>query len=58
MKKTGIIFKRDFRELRQTNTFLIISIAFSVVTIAIAASVSIILSRQEWIGEKEDRRSP
>ncbi len=52
MKKTGIIFKRDFRELRQTNTFLIISIVFSVVTIAIAASVSIVLSKKEWIGQK------
>lgn len=52
MRKTGIIFKRDFRELRQTNTFLIISIIFSVVTIAIAVTVSIVLSRQEWIGQK------
>ena len=52
MKKTGIILKRDFRELRQTNTFLIISIVFSAVTIAIAVSVSIILNRQEWIGQK------
>lgn len=50
MEKTSIIFKRDFRELRKTNTFLIISIVFSAVTIAIAVSVSIILHRQEWIG--------
>ena len=53
MKKTGIILKRDFRELRQTNTFTIISIVFSVITIAITVSVSIILSRQEWIGQEE-----
>mgnify|MGYP001122714990 CR=1 FL=1 len=52
MRKTGIIFQRDFRELKQTNTFLIISIVFAVITIAIAVSVSIILSKQEWIGEK------
>ncbi len=52
MRKTGIIFQRDFGELKKTNTFLIISIAFSVITIAIAVSVSIILSRQEWIGQK------
>jgi len=52
LRKTGIIFQRDFRELKKTNTFLIISIAFSVVTIAIAVSVSIVLSRQEWIGQK------
>jgi len=50
LEKTSIIFKRDFRELRKTNTFLIISIVFSAVTIAIAVSVSIILHRQEWIG--------
>jgi len=55
LRKIGIIFKRDFKELRQTNTFLIISIIFSVVTIAITVSVSIILSRQEWIGQKAAR---
>ncbi|MCJ7471255.1 MAG: hypothetical protein MUP02_00385 [Actinobacteria bacterium] len=52
MKKTGIILKRDFRELKQTNTFLIISIVFAVITIAIAVSVSIVLSKQEWVGQK------
>ncbi len=52
MRKTGIIFQRDFREFKKTNTFLIISIAFSVITTAIAVSVSIILERQEWIGQK------
>jgi len=52
LSKTGVIYRRDFRELRQTNTFLIISIVFSVVTIAIAVSASIVLSRQEWIGGK------
>ena len=53
MKKTGIILKRDFRELKQKNTFLIINIVFAVITIAIAVTVSIILNRQEWIGGKE-----
>ena len=52
MRKTGIIFQRDFRELRQTYTFLIISIVFSVITIVIAVSVSVALNKQEWIGEK------
>ena len=52
MRKTGIIFQRDFRELRQTNTFLIISIVFSVITIVIAVSVSVALNKQEWIGKK------
>lgn len=55
MKKTGIIFQRDFRELRRTNAFLIICIAFSVITIAIAVITSIALSRQEWIGQKASR---
>ena len=55
MKKTGIIFKRDFQELRKTNTFIIISIIFSVVTIALAVIVSIVLQKQEWIGQKEAR---
>jgi len=55
LKKTGFILKRDFRELRQTNTFLIICIVFSVVTIAIAVVTSIILQKQEWIGQKEAR---
>jgi ABC-type transport system involved in multi-copper enzyme maturation permease subunit len=53
LKKTGIILKRDFRELKQTNTFLIINIVFAVIIIAIAVTVSIILNRQEWIGEKD-----
>lgn len=53
MKKTGIILKRDFRELRKTNTFIIISIVFSVITITVAVTASIVLGRQEWIGQKE-----
>lgn len=52
MRKISIIFKRDLRELRQTNTFLIISIVFSVITIAIAITASIMLNKQEWVGEK------
>jgi len=55
LKKTGIILKRDFRELRKTNTFIIISIVFSIVTIALAVTVSIVLQKQEWIGQKEAR---
>ena len=52
MKKTCIILKRDFKELKQTNTFLIISIVFTAITIAIAVTVSIVLSKQEWVGQK------
>lgn len=53
MKKTGIIFQRDFREIRRTNTFLVMSIIFSVITVASAVTVSIVLGRQEWIDKKE-----
>lgn len=52
MNKVGIIFKRDLDEMRKTNAFLIIIIAFSVITIAAAITTSIILSRQEWVKHK------
>jgi ABC-type transport system involved in multi-copper enzyme maturation permease subunit len=52
LTKTIIVFQRDFRELRRTNTFLIIVAAFSVITIAIAATASIVLNRQEWISQR------
>lgn len=51
----SIVFQRDFRELRQTNAFLIIVIVFAVITITAAVSVSIVLSRQEWLGEEAAR---
>ena len=49
MRRMGIVFKRDFRELRQTNAFLIIIIVFTVITIITAVVVNITLSRQEWL---------
>ena len=52
MGKIGIILQRDFKELKRTNAFLIICIAFSAITIAISVAVSIVLGRQEWIGEE------
>jgi len=51
----SIVFQRDFRELRQTNAFLIMVIVFAVITITVAVSVSIVLSRQEWLGEEAAR---
>lgn len=51
----SIVFQRDFRELRQTNAFLIMVIVFAVITITAAVSVSIVLSRQEWLGEEAAR---
>lgn len=55
MRRMSIVFQRDFRELRQTNAFLIIVIVFAVITITAAVSVSIVLSRQEWLGEEAAR---
>ncbi len=45
----SVVFKRDFRELRQTSAFLIIIIVFTVLTIITAVVVNIALSRQEWL---------
>jgi len=55
LRRMSIVFQRDFRELRQTNAFLIIVIVFAVITITAAVSVSIVLSRQEWLGEEAAR---
>ena len=49
MGRMSVVFKRDFRELRQTSAFLIIIIVFTVITIITAVVVSIALSRQEWL---------
>lgn len=51
MKRIGIIFQRDLRELRQTIAFLAIVIIFSVVTIATVLIISIVLSRHKWLME-------
>ncbi len=48
----NIIFRRDFRELTQTNAFRIMVIVAIVITIAAAAGISIVLSRQGWLGEE------
>ena len=53
MRKMSVVFKRDFRELRQTNAFLIIVIAFTIITIIAAVVINIALSRQEWLREEE-----
>ena len=49
MGRMSVVFKRDFRELRQTSAFLIIIIVFTVITIITAVVVNIALSRQEWL---------
>ena len=50
MRKINIVFNRDFRELRQTNAFLIIIIVFTIITITAAVVASITLKKQEWLG--------
>jgi ABC-2 type transport system permease protein len=47
----SIILNRDFRELRQSNAFRIIVIVSVLIVIAAATGISIVLGRQEWIGE-------
>lgn len=51
MRTTNIILNRDFRELRQSNAFRIIVIASAAITVAAAAGISVVLGRQEWVGE-------
>lgn len=55
MKKTGIIFQRDFKELRRTSAFLIIVIVFSIATIAAVLIASILLNRHNWVMETAAR---
>lgn len=51
MRTMSIVLRRDFRELRQSNAFRIIIIASAAITVAAAAGISIVLERQEWVGE-------
>ena len=51
MRRISIVFHRDFRELRRTGAFLIISILFAIITIAGCLIIIIVLSRQEWLGK-------
>jgi len=55
LRRMNIVFKRDFRELRQTNAFLVIIIAFIVITITTAVVVNITLIRQEWLKSEAAR---
>jgi len=51
LKKIIIIFNRDLKELQKTNAFLIIAIAFLIITIAVSAVACISLKRQEWLSQ-------
>ena len=55
MKKTYIIFQRDFRDILKTRAFIIICILVSLLTIAAAVITSVLLGRREWIGEEAAR---
>ena len=50
MRRMGIVFQRDFRELRQTGAFLIISILFSIIIVAAPAIIIIVLRKQGLSG--------
>lgn len=45
------IMQRDFKELRSSNAFRIILVVVLVITVAVAVIISILLSRQPWLGE-------
>lgn len=52
MKRISIVFHRDFRELRQTNAFLIVSILFAAITFIASIIIVIALRSQEWAGKE------
>jgi ABC-type transport system involved in multi-copper enzyme maturation permease subunit len=55
LRRIGIVFQRDFRELRRTNAFIIISIFFTVITLAACLVMIIVLRRQVWLGKETAR---
>jgi ABC-type transport system involved in multi-copper enzyme maturation permease subunit len=52
MRGMSVVIRRDLKDLRQTNAFLIIVIIFAVVTVGAAVGVSIALSRWGWLAEE------
>jgi ABC-type transport system involved in multi-copper enzyme maturation permease subunit len=52
LRRIKIVFYRDFRELRKTNAFLIISILFTVITVAASIIIVIALRKQELLGKE------
>ena len=55
MRKTFIVLQRDFKELRQTKSFLIMCVISAVVTIAAALSLAIVMTGIEWLLEEAAR---
>jgi ABC-type transport system involved in multi-copper enzyme maturation permease subunit len=52
LRRIITVFYRDFRELRQTNAFLIISILFALITAAASIIIIVVLRRQELPGKE------
>lgn len=55
MRKISIVFNRDFRELRKTNAFLIISILSAIITVAASVIIVFALRRQELLGRETSK---
>ena len=55
MRRISIVFHRDFKELRQTNAFLIISILFAIITIAASVIIILVLKRYGLPGKETAR---
>jgi len=55
LRKTLIIFHRDFKELRQTRSFLILSIISAAITVAAVAALAITMTGIEWLLEETAR---
>jgi ABC-type transport system involved in multi-copper enzyme maturation permease subunit len=51
-----IVFQRDFKEIRQTNVFLIITILFALITVAASVVITVALKRQEFPDKETIRR--
>jgi ABC-type transport system involved in multi-copper enzyme maturation permease subunit len=52
LRRISIVFHRDFKELRQTNTFLIISILSAIITVAASVIIIVVLRRQALPGKE------
>jgi ABC-2 type transport system permease protein len=52
LRRISIVFHRDFKELRQTNTFLIISILSTIITVAASVIIIVVLRRQALPGKE------
>jgi len=55
MQPVLTVFTRDFREIRQSAVFRILCIFTAAITVGAATGISVVLSRQTWIGQPEAR---